>query len=165
MKTIALLSDTHGYLDDSILRHCQNADEIWHAGDFGSIALSDRLHALRPLRGVYGNIDGTSIRQAHPKIQFFRCEEMLVFMVHIGGYPGHYEKDIKKELLSHTPDLFITGHSHILKIMRDKNLHNMLHINPGAAGKQGFQKTRTMITFCVEGKSINNLSVIELGPC
>ncbi len=163
MKKIALLSDTHGYLDASILNHCNGRDEIWHAGDFGSVEISDTLASIATLRGVCGNIDGSDLRQIHPKERHFHCEKVYVQMVHIGGYPGHYAPGIGDLILARKPDLFITGHSHILKIMRDEKCGNMLFINPGAAGKQGFHKIRTMVTFRIDQKKFYDLQVIELG--
>lgn len=159
---IGLLSDTHGYLDERILHHLSSCDEIWHAGDFGSLEVSDTLAALKPLRGVYGNIDDQKIRHIHPKVNRFNCEGLEVVMTHIGGYPGRYHPDIRAELKQNPPGLFITGHSHILKIMPDKTL-GILHINPGAAGKHGFHKVRTMVTFEINAGKIENLKVIELG--
>lgn len=163
MKTIALLSDTHGYLDEFIIKHCEAADEIWHAGDFGTPGLSDQLATVRPLRGVYGNIDGHELRRIHPVEQYFTCEEVRVFMTHIGGYPGHYSAGLKNKIQRDQPHLFISGHSHILKVMRDPALNQMLHINPGAAGKHGFHKMRTMVRFKIDAKQIFDLDVIELG--
>jgi putative phosphoesterase len=163
LKKIALLSDTHGFIDDQLLRHCQNSDEIWHAGDFGTVHVSDRIQSVRPLKGVYGNIDGADIRIIHPEIQSFRCEETEILMVHIGGYPDHYHPKIKEKIITGSPAIFISGHSHILKIQRDVRMNNMLHINPGAAGKHGFHKVRTMVRLKIEGKRIFDVEVIELG--
>ncbi|WP_187262921.1 metallophosphoesterase family protein [Pontibacter beigongshangensis] len=160
---IGLLSDTHGYLDDQILRLLADRDEIWHAGDFGTQAISERLQELAPVRGVYGNIDGQDVRQVHPKVNRFTVNGLDVLMTHIGGYPGKYNPDIRQEIQQNPPRLFITGHSHILKIMTDKRLHNLLHINPGAAGKHGFHTTRTMVRFSVEAGQVQELQVIELG--
>ena len=163
MKKIALLSDTHGHLDESILTHCRACDEIWHAGDFGTVEVSDRLASIVTLRGVYGNIDGQTLRQIHPKVQHFFTEEVVVLMVHIGGYPGHYTPGLRELIVARKPDLLITGHAHILKIMRDEKYGNLLFINPGAAGKQGFHNIRTMVTFRIDRKNISDLQVIELG--
>lgn len=160
---IGLLSDTHSYLDDQIIRLLTDCDEIWHAGDFGTIAVSDRLHQIAPLRGVYGNIDDATIRTAHSKVNRFVAEGLDVLMTHIGGYPGKYHPDIRQEIKANPPGLFITGHSHILKIMPDKSLGNLLHINPGAAGLHGFHKVRTMVRFDIEAGRVTNLQVIELG--
>lgn len=160
---IGLLSDTHSYLDDQILRFLSDRDEIWHAGDFGTAEVSERLSEIAPLRGVYGNIDGQDIRQLHPKLQRFEVGGLDVLMTHIGGYPGRYHADVRDLIKMNPPDLYITGHSHILKVMTDKSLHNLLHINPGAAGRHGFHKMRTMVRFAVEGGRVKDLQVIELG--
>ncbi len=162
MKKILLLSDTHGYLDDAILSHITNADEIWHAGDIGTIDLTDCIDKIKPLRAVYGNIDGHVLRSAFPLDLFFVCEGLKVFITHIGGYPTRYSKGIKEKLLMHKPDLFICGHSHILKVIRDKQFR-LLHINPGAAGIHGFHKMRTMIRFEINNGRMENVEVIELG--
>ena len=167
MKQIGLISDTHGYLDENVFKHFENCNEIWHAGDFGSIELAERIRSAVSnrdtiLRGVYGNIDGLDIRSKFPEQLVFDCEEVKVLIRHIGGYPPKYNSETKKELLIHKPQLFISGHSHILKIMYDERL-NCLHINPGAAGKQGWQKVRTIVRFAVDGKEIKNCEVIELG--
>ena len=160
---IGLISDTHSYLDDQILRHLQDCDEIWHAGDFGTIAVSDTLAALAPLRGVYGNIDDQQIRSVHPKVQRFVLNGAHVLITHIGGYPGKYHPDIRTEIKANPPDLFISGHSHILKIMPDKSMPHLLHINPGAAGRHGFHTVRTLVKFALTGGKITNLQVVELG--
>lgn len=162
MKRIGLISDTHGYLDDAVFRYFDACDEIWHAGDFGTLELADQLAAFKPLRGVYGNIDGQDVRIVHPEHQFFTCEEVKVWMTHIGGYPGKYPAKVKETLLNYQPDLFICGHSHILKVIYDRNLH-FLHLNPGAAGKQGWHKVRTLLRFDIFDKKIHNLEAIELG--
>lgn len=159
---IGLISDTHSYVDDQILRHLSACDEIWHAGDFGSLLVSDSLAALKPLRGVYGNIDDAQIRAIHPKNLRFTCAGLEVFMTHIGGYPGRYNPEVRTEIQLNPPQLFICGHSHILKIMPDK-VNRLLHINPGAAGKHGFHKVRTLVTFEINEGKITNLQVIELG--
>ena len=159
---IGLLSDTHSYLDDRILHHLSTCDEIWHAGDFGNIEVSDTLANLKPLRAVYGNIDDQTIRLIHPKVNRFIVEGLEVLITHIGGYPGKYHPDIRNEIQQNPPGLFITGHSHILKVMPDKNL-GLLHLNPGAAGKHGFHTMRTMMKFEINAGKIENLQVIELG--
>lgn len=161
MTKIGLLSDTHSYLDDAILQHIEGCDEIWHAGDFGNMAVADALAAVRPLRGVYGNIDGQDIRGRYPEHLRFQCEEVDVWMTHIGGYPGRYSPHVKEEILRHPPTLFICGHSHILKVMYDQKLQ-VLHLNPGAAGKQGWHKVRTLLRFSINGKRIEQLEVVEL---
>lgn len=160
---IGLISDTHSYLDDQILRHLQECDEIWHAGDFGSVAVSEALAAVAPLRGVYGNIDDQQIRQLHPKVQRFSAAGLDVLMTHIGGYPGKYHPHIKTVISTNPPQLFISGHSHILKIMPDKSRNNLLHINPGAAGKHGFHRVRTIVKFNITAGKIAQLQVVELG--
>ncbi|WP_018675875.1 metallophosphoesterase family protein [Riemerella columbina] len=162
MKQILLLSDTHSYIDDRILSYAKEADEIWHAGDFGNISVIEQLEKIKPLRGVYGNIDGNEVRQIFPEVLRFQCEKVEVLMIHIGGYPNKYTLLAKRELAKETPQLFISGHSHILKAMYDAPL-SLLHLNPGAAGKQGWHQMRTMMRFKIEGKDIKDLEVIELG--
>ena len=161
MTKVGLISDTHSYLDDAVFKHFENVDEIWHAGDFGNISLVDKLIAFKPLRGVYGNIDGKEIRQTYPENLRFNCEGVDVWMTHIGGYPDRYDLRIRNEIYANPPKLFITGHSHILKVIYDKKI-NCLHLNPGAAGKQGWQKVRTLMRFNVDGDKIQDLQVIEL---
>ncbi|MBK7389740.1 MAG: metallophosphoesterase family protein [Bacteroidetes bacterium] len=161
---VLLLSDTHSYLDDSIIKYTKDVDEIWHAGDFGNAGLASALAAQKPLRGVYGNIDGQDIRQQFPLELFFIAAGVRVLMIHIGGYPGKFPESVKQRIRFHRPDLFICGHSHILKVVRDKQHGNMLCVNPGAAGKQGFQQIRTMIRMELEQGKIASLEVIELGP-
>ncbi len=162
MKRIGLLSDTHHYLDEKIFHHFGQCHEIWHAGDFGSIDVAEKLKTGKILRGVYGNIDGPDIRNEYPEKLRWKCEEVEVFMTHIGGYPPKYNPAIKKDLISHPTQLFICGHSHILKIIYDSKLQ-CLHMNPGAAGNQGWQTIRTIIRFSIEGKDIKDCEVIELG--
>lgn len=162
MTRIGLLSDTHGYLDDAIFKHFDQCDEIWHAGDFGNIELADRLAAYKPLRGVYGNIDDKDVRLVYPRHLKFVCEDVRIWMTHIGGYPGKYHPEIKAELFSDPPGIFISGHSHILKVMYDKK-SGALHLNPGAAGKQGWHKIRTLLRFSITGERIHDLEIIELG--
>ncbi len=163
MTRIGLVSDTHHYLDENIFEHFKNCDEVWHAGDFGSAELAGKIKAYKTLRGVYGNIDGQDIRSEFPEQLVFMCEGVKVMMKHIGGYPPNYNPETKKELLIQRPQLFISGHSHILKIMYDDRL-NCLHMNPGAAGKQGWHKVRTIIRFVIDGKEMKDAEVIELGP-
>ena len=160
MKKILLISDTHGYIDEKIVKYANKVDEIWHAGDIGDISVSDKLKKIKPLRGVYGNIDDQKIRAEFPLHNKFICEKVNVWITHIGGYPKRYNPKILEELKSNPPDLFICGHSHILKVMNDKEL-DLLHINPGAIGKHGLHSVRTMIQFEINGKKIENLSVIE----
>lgn len=176
MTRIGLISDTHGFLDESVVEHFKNCDEVWHAGDFGGIEVA---HSLTPhltrgnpqqgctgrqirFRGVFGNIDGQDIRKEFPEQLVFMCEYVKVLMRHIGGYPPKYNPVTKKEILIHRPQLFISGHSHILKIMYDDKL-NCLHMNPGAAGKQGWHKIRTIIRFAIDGAEMKDAEVIELG--
>ncbi len=159
---ILLLSDTHSYIDDRILAYAGQADEIWHCGDFGNETVSDALAKIKPLRGVYGNIDGTEIRKEFPEVLSFTCEDVRVLMIHIGGYPGKYTPLARTEIASQQPKLFISGHSHILKAMYDEK-NQLLHLNPGAAGKVGWHKMRTMMRFEIKGSEILNLEVIELG--
>ncbi len=161
MKRIGLLSDTHGYWDERYLTYFAECDEIWHAGDIGSLELADRLSDFRPLRAVHGNIDGADLRRLYPEVLRFRCEEADVLMKHIGGYPGRYDRSIAAQIRQRPPQLFISGHSHILKVMPDPSLH-LLHINPGAAGLQGWQQVRTLVRFTVEGKNFKDLEVIEI---
>lgn len=162
MKKILLLSDTHGHLDDRIKSYARDADEIWHAGDIGTTTITDELKKIKPVRAVFGNIDGAEIRKEFPLNARFMCEDVDVWITHIGGYPGRYSPAVKEEIKADPPKLFITGHSHILKVMHDKKL-NLLHMNPGAAGKQGFHQVRTMLRFKIDGKEIKDLEVIELG--
>jgi len=160
MKKILLISDTHGYIDEKIIKYANKVDEIWHAGDIGDISVSDKLKKIKPLRGVYGNIDDQKIRTEFPLHNRFICEKVNVWITHIGGYPKRYNPKILEELKSNPPDLFICGHSHILKVINDKKL-GLLHINPGAIGKYGLHSVRTMVQFEINGKKIENLSIIE----
>ena len=160
MKKILLISDTHGYIDDKILSYCKLADEVWHAGDIGSIEVIDKIKQLKPFKGVCGNIDNHLIRNELPIDQRFSCENIEVWITHIGGYPSRYSKRISERLKSEKIDLFICGHSHILRVMNDKK-HDLLHINPGAIGKHGFHHKRTMVRFEIDGKRIENLEIIE----
>ncbi|QHL86188.1 YfcE family phosphodiesterase [Nibribacter ruber] len=160
---IGLLSDTHSYLDDRILALLEGCDEIWHAGDFGSVDVSERLAQVAPLRGVYGNIDDKDIRYLHPKNLRFDCNGLDVLMTHIGGYPGKYAPEVRAMIQANPPGLFICGHSHTLKVMTDPKHGNLLHLNPGAAGRHGFHKIRTMLRFEVEAGKVQKLQVIELG--
>lgn len=161
MTKVLLLSDTHSYWDERISHYIHQADEVWHAGDFGE-GVAEKILALKPMRGVYGNIDDTSIRTSFPEIAVFHCENVKVAMMHIGGYPNKYSKKAKETLLSERPNIFISGHSHILKVMHDASL-GLLHLNPGAAGNIGWHKVRTMLRFEINGSEIQNLEVIELG--
>lgn len=161
MTKILLLSDTHGHMDETILKYARQADEIWHAGDIGNLDVTDQLKKIRPLRGVYGNIDDHVIQKEFPEHNRFLCEEVDVWMTHIGGYPNKYNVRIREEIKQNPPKLFICGHSHILKVMSDKKL-NLLHMNPGACGKYGFHHVRTMLRFVINGDKISDLEVIEL---
>ena len=160
MKKILLLSDTHSYIDDAILNHVKQADEVWHAGDIGDLDVTDQIKKLKPLRAVYGNIDDAKARSEFPLHNRFMCEDVDVWMTHIGGYPPRYNNIVRDALVANPPKLFITGHSHILKVMPDKKL-NLIHMNPGAAGKHGFHKVRTMLRFKIDGAAIKDLEVIE----
>ena len=162
MTRIGLISDTHGYLDDNVFKHFENCDEIWHVGDFGSIEIAERLSAFKPLRGVYGNIDGADIRSNYGEVAVFNIEHVKIMMKHIGGYPPKYNAETKKQIIAEKPQLFISGHSLILKVMYDEALQ-CLHMNPGAAGKQGWQKVRTLIRFTIDGNQFKDCEVIELG--
>lgn len=162
MTRIGLLSDTHHYLDDAVLRHVEQCQEIWHAGDFGTLELAERLSAFRPLKGVYGNIDGYDIRSVYPETLRWTCEQVDIMMKHIGGYPPRYTPPVLQVMKSHPPRLFISGHSHILKIMYDDRF-NCLHINPGAAGRQGWHVQRTLVRFTIDGSDIRDCEVVELG--
>ncbi|TBN00442.1 metallophosphoesterase [Hyunsoonleella flava] len=160
MTKILLLSDTHSYIDNDILKYVKQADEVWHAGDIGDLKVTDAIKALKPLRAVYGNIDNAKVRVEFPEHNRFTCEEVDVWMTHIGGYPPKYNARVSETLKQNPPRLFICGHSHILKVMPDKKL-NLIHMNPGAAGKHGFHKVRTMLRFTIDGKKIDDLEVIE----
>jgi putative phosphoesterase len=162
MTKILLLSDTHGYMDDRILTYAREADEVWHAGDIGPLSVTDALQQLKPVRAVYGNIDGDLVRREFPLDNRFTCEDVDIWITHIGGYPGRYQKRVREVMQVNPPKLFICGHSHILKVQYDKR-HNLLHMNPGACGKVGFHKVRTMLRFAIDGKEIKDLEVIELG--
>ncbi len=161
MTRIGLLSDTHSCWDDRYLTHFNDCDEIWHAGDIGSLRIIEQLEAHRPVRAVCGNIDGTDVRFRFKEVARFKVEDCNVLMKHIGGYPGRYDISIRKTIYTEKPQLFIAGHSHILKVEYDK-LINCLHINPGAAGKQGWQQVRTLVKFTIDGNKIKDLEVIEL---
>jgi len=160
MTKIGLLSDTHGHLDEKMLCFLADVDEIWHAGDIGTLSLIDQLKAIKPVRAVYGNIDATDIRQECPEISIFTIEKIKVVITHIGGYPKHYTAGIKNVLLAEKPQIFISGHSHILRVIYDKELE-CLHINPGAAGIHGFHKLRTMVRFTIHDANIKDLEIWE----
>jgi len=161
LTKIGLISDTHNFLDESVFEHFKQCDEIWHSGDFGTSEIADKLKSFKPLKGVYGNIDGFGIRSIYPETLRWKCEGVEVYMKHIGGYPPKYTAEVKKELSLHPTKLFISGHSHILKIIYDDKLQ-CLHINPGAAGKHGWHKVRTLVRFTVDAENIKDCEVIEL---
>jgi putative phosphoesterase len=163
MTRIGLLSDTHSYLDEKMLHHFAQVDEIWHAGDVGNKEVYKKLQNLKPVKGVYGNIDDASIQQFFPRVLQFTCEEVRVLITHIGGYPPKYNAHSLPLIQSYRPNLFITGHSHILKIMYDHQLQ-VLHMNPGAAGTHGWHQKRTIVRFNIHGNNIQDCEVIELGP-
>ena len=162
MKKILLLSDTHGYIDNQILKFVKQADEVWHAGDIGDLVVTDEIKKLKPLRAVYGNIDNKDARLEFPLDNRFMVENVDVWITHIGGYPNKYNQRIREEIKNNPPKIFISGHSHILKVQYDKKL-NLLHLNPGAAGKHGFHQVRTMLRFEIDDKEIKSLEIIELG--
>jgi uncharacterized protein len=160
---IGLISDTHNYLDQKVFDHFEACNEIWHAGDIGEMKLMEQLEEFKPVRGVYGNIDTRDVQLKYPEDLFFTCEGLSIWMTHIGGAPPNYNPRIKKVLKNNTPDIFICGHSHILRIMKDPVYNNMLYINPGAAGNHGFHKMKTLVRFELDNKQIKNMEVIELG--
>ncbi|AKA34314.1 metallophosphoesterase family protein [Flagellimonas lutaonensis] len=162
MTKILLLSDTHGHIDNVILKYAKQADEIWHAGDIGSLAVTDTLQQMGPVRAVHGNIDDHVIQKEFPEHNRFMCEDVDVWITHIGGYPDRYSPKVRAEIKKNPPKLFICGHSHILKVMNDKKL-GLLHMNPGACGKHGFHKLRTMLRLVIDGEKITDLEVVELG--
>lgn len=161
MQKILLLSDTHSFIDDQILKFVKQADQVWHAGDIGSLTVTDSIKKLKPLKAVFGNIDNKDIRAEFPLDNKFETENVTVWMTHIGGYPNNYYSRIKEGLAKERPTIFISGHSHILKVQYDKKL-GILHLNPGAAGKHGFHKVRTMLRFELDNGEIKNMEIIEL---
>jgi putative phosphoesterase len=163
MVKVGLLSDTHGYLDPKIFQHFKDCDELWHAGDIGTSALAEALENFKPLKAVYGNIDDKTLQAKFPEDLFFTCESVNVWITHIGGVPPKYNPRVKKMLKTNVPNLFICGHSHILRIKRDPNFNNMLYVNPGAAGNQGFHSMKTLVRFDISGNAIQNMEVVELG--
>jgi putative phosphoesterase len=160
---IGLLSDTHGFLDEAVFGHFAQCDEVWHAGDFGSLEILNRFRDFKPLRGVHGNVDGPPLQTELPRDLAWDCAGLSVYMTHIGGYPGNYDARARTELRRLRPGLFICGHSHILKVMRDSAL-GLLHMNPGACGHQGWHLVRTLLRFTVEAGKISGVEAIELGP-
>ena len=161
MKKILLLSDTHGHVDDHIMKYVKESDEVWHAGDIGTTQVTDTISNLKPLRAVFGNIDNHELRFSFPDELLFECEDINIYMTHIGGRPGRYSKGISEKIKSLKPKIFICGHSHILKIQFDK-VNQLLFINPGAIGKHGFHKVRTMVRFVIDKSDIKNMQVIEV---
>lgn len=161
MVTIGLISDTHGFLDDAVFKHFADCNEIWHAGDFGP-GVAEPLAAFKPLRGVYGNIDGQELRTKFSEHLRFNIEGLDVWITHIGGYPGKYSQQVRPEIYSNPPKLFITGHSHILKVMFDKKT-SCLHINPGAAGNSGWHRVKTLVKFSITDGRMHDMAVIEIG--
>ncbi|WPP52141.1 metallophosphoesterase family protein [Catalinimonas niigatensis] len=160
---ILLFSDTHSYIDETILSYCEMADEVWHAGDIGDFSLVERIQEIKPLRAVYGNIDGEAVRSTYPEDLWFEVEGLSIWMTHIGGYPPRYNSRVRKVLSGRQPDIFVCGHSHILKVLRDQERRGMLCLNPGAAGKHGFQKVRTMLRFELQSGKVKGMEAIELG--
>ena len=161
MTKIGVLSDTHGFVDSKIVKFFANCDEIWHAGDFGNIQIADSLKKIKPLRGVHGNIDNTEVRISYNKHNHFRCEDLNIWLTHIGGYPGNYSRHVNPKIFQVKPDIFVCGHSHILKVIYDKTI-NCLHINPGAAGNSGLHTVKTAIRFCIDKKDIKDLEILEI---
>jgi putative phosphoesterase len=163
MKKIGLLSDTHGYLDPKVSIHFKNCDEVWHAGDIGTLEVANALEKFKPFRAVFGNIDDKELQVRYPEDLFFPCEGVNIWMTHIGGAPPNYNPRVKKMLRQNSPQLFICGHSHILRVKRDPNFDNMLYVNPGACGNQGFHHIKTIVRFDLHEGKIENMEVIELG--
>lgn len=159
---IGLISDTHGWIHPRLFHHFEKCDEIWHAGDIGNIQTADKLAEYKPLRAVYGNIDDAAVRRVYKADLYFKAGEMRVWITHIGGFPGNYDARVRNKLSENPPDIFISGHSHITRVMYDKKF-DFLFLNPGAAGYYGFHKYMTAIRFQIDGKSIHDLDVIELG--
>tara|TARA_X000000368_G_scaffold415736_1_gene408102 strand:- start:151 stop:645 length:495 start_codon:yes stop_codon:yes gene_type:complete len=162
LKKILLLSDSHGYIDQKIIKYFDDVDEVWHAGDIGNLKVCEIILKTKPLKAVFGNIDNFEIREKFHEDLNFHCEGLKIYITHIGGYPGNYDKRVKKVIEKNRPNIFICGHSHILKVIYDKK-NDLLHMNPGACGLQGFHKKRTMLKFDIKNKKITNLNVIELG--
>lgn len=163
MKTIGIISDTHGFLDPKVFEHFRECDEVWHAGDIGTMEVANALEDFKPLRAVYGNIDDRDLQTRFPEDLFFDCEGLMVWMTHIGGAPSRYKPRVNKLLKSRIPDIFVCGHSHILRVAKDPAHNGMLFINPGAAGNHGFHSIKTLIRFQVSGKEVTKMEAIELG--
>jgi hypothetical protein len=162
MTRILLISDTHSHFDEKLLKYIETVDEVWHAGDIGDLLVCERIEKLKPLRAVFGNIDDAAARKRYPEHNMFTCEKMKILITHIGGYPGRYSPAARKLIEQEKPGIFICGHSHILKVMYDKQ-HQLLHLNPGAAGVHGFHQVKTALRFAIDGAEIKNMEVIELG--
>lgn len=163
MKRIGIISDTHGFWDEKYEKYLGDCDEIWHAGDIGTLEVADKFEAMKPIfRAVYGNCDGADLRRRYPERLRFKCEDVDVLLKHIGGYPGHYDRSVASTLFASPPNLFVDGHSHILKVKFDKTL-NLLHINPGAAGMMGWHPVRTLVRLNIDGNKFSDCEVIELG--
>lgn len=160
MRRIGLISDTHSTFDKPLMEFLADVDEIWHAGDIGSIELSDQIAEFKPLRAVYGNIDGGTMRRIWNQFEYFKCEDVGVLMTHIGGYPRHYAPHVVERIMASKPKIFISGHSHILKVIYDP-IYDLLHLNPGAAGKSGFHKVRTALRFTIDGADIKDMEIWE----
>jgi putative phosphoesterase len=160
---IGLLSDTHGWLDERVFHHFKECDEVWHAGDIGSLEIATRLAAFKPLRAVHGNIDGQNIRREYPQDHRFECGGMQVWMTHIGGKPPYYTPAVRSSLQQQVPAIFVCGHSHILRVMHDTAHPPLLYLNPGAAGREGHHQVRTLLRFTLQDKKVSEMQVIELG--
>lgn len=160
---IGLISDTHGFLDPGVSDHFKDCEEIWHAGDIGTLSVANELESLKPLRGVHGNVDGRDISSRFPEDLFFECEGLQIWITHIGGTPPRYNPRVNKLLAIRRPDIFICGHSHILRVAKDPSRDGLLYINPGAAGNHGFHHMKTIIRFEIESRNVKNMEVIELG--
>jgi uncharacterized protein len=163
MTKIGLISDTHGFLDEAVFEHFKDCDEVWHGGDFGSIEILEKLQKFKPTRAVFGNIDSKEIQWQVPENQHFMIENLQVFMMHIGGSPPNYNPIVKKQFKVQIPDIFVCGHSHILRVVKDEKLNGMVYLNPGAAGHEGFHRIRTLMKFVLDNRKFINLEVIELG--
>lgn len=163
MTHIGLISDTHGYLDERVFEYFKDCDELWHAGDVGSVKIIEQLQAFKPTRFVFGNIDSKEIQWQLPEHEFFTLEGFNIWMTHIGGAPPNYNPAVKKKFKEKIPDIFVCGHSHILRVIRDEKMNNMLYMNPGAAGNEGFHKVKTLLKFTLDNRKMSNLGVIELG--
>jgi len=163
LTRIGLISDTHGYLDEKVFEHFAQVDEIWHAGDIGGLELADDLKKFKPLRAVYGNIDDATVRREFPEDNRFELEGFDIWITHIGGYPRHFTPRVRHMLQTKAPDIFVCGHSHILKVMRDADFKGMLCLNPGAAGIHGFHSVKTLLRFSLDNKKISNMEVVEMG--